>query len=224
MLLAGDHTILEAFREGKRAVLARVYRAYSPEVVRYLSRRFAVSPPRGESHTTMALLDLEAAHQETFIRAFHPVMRQAYDGVRPYLGLLLTLARSTAIDLLRASGRLAHEAVPLEDAIEIEQLPMEERNPEERMLESEMRTLVRQFLAALPEETRALAQLRFVEGLSQESSALRLRLTRCEVRVRERHLRTQLQKYLRGQGWLETSAPRPRKGAGALCVTTRSSP
>jgi RNA polymerase sigma-70 factor (ECF subfamily) len=130
-------------------------------------------------------------------------MRQAYDGVRPYLGFLLMLARSTAVDLLRASGRIAREAVPLDDAPELAQAPTEEHGPEEQALQAEVRVLVRQFLEGLPEEARALARLRFMEGLSQEAAAARLHLTRGEVRVRERRLRTQFTEHLLARGWLD---------------------
>ncbi|WP_395853784.1 hypothetical protein [Cystobacter fuscus] len=33
----------------------------------------------------MGALDLDAAHQETFVRTFRPALRQADDGARPYL-------------------------------------------------------------------------------------------------------------------------------------------
>ncbi|AGC48556.1 ECF family RNA polymerase sigma factor [Myxococcus stipitatus DSM 14675] len=210
MLPGNDRSVLEAFRRGDAAVLTQVYRAYSPEVLRYLARRFAVGTDVGGTRTvTLSALDLDAAHQETFVRAFRPNMRQAYDGVRPYLGFLLTVARSTAIDLLRASGRVSREAVSLDEAPELTHLPNEGRNPEEEALGTEVRTLVRRFLDTQSEEGRALAQLRFVEGLSQEVAAERLQLTRGEVRVRERRLRTQFTDYLTSSGWLET-APEPR--------------
>ncbi|WP_257461419.1 RNA polymerase sigma factor [Archangium lipolyticum] len=219
MLLPGgsDREVLRAFREGDRATLTRVYRAYSPEVVRYLARRFPVRSSAGVDSIALGVLDLEAAHQETFVRAFRPAMRQAYDGVRPYLGFLLTIARSTALDLLRASGRVAREAVPLEDVPELNKVPAGDSGPEERALESEVRTLVREFLEGLSKEMRELARLRFMEGLSQEVAAERLHLTRGEVRVRERHLRTRFTEYLRARGWLEEAAPvSPRATEGLL--------
>jgi RNA polymerase sigma-70 factor (ECF subfamily) len=205
MLPGSDRAMLQAFREGDRATLTRVYRAYSPEVVRYLARRFTVRSASGSERLSLGALDLDAAHQETFVRAFRPAMRQAYDGVRPYLGFLLTLARSAAFDLLRASGRVAREAVSLEEAPELVHVPTGERGPEEQALEAEVRALVRQCLEGLPEEARALARLRFMEGLSQEVAAERLQLTRGEVRVRERRLRTQFTEHLRARGWLEGS-------------------
>ncbi|MBZ4416061.1 sigma-70 family RNA polymerase sigma factor [Myxococcus sp. RHSTA-1-4] len=219
MLPGNDRSVLEAFRRGDAAVLTQVYRKYSPEVLRYLSRRFAVGGDGGTRTVALSALDLDAAHQETFVRAFRPNMRQAYDGVRPYLGFLLTVARSTAIDLMRASGRVAREAVPMDDAPELSHLPTESRSPEEEALGTEVRALVRRFLDALPEEGRALAQLRFVEGLSQESAAEQLQLTRGEVRVREKRLRTQFTEHLKASGWLEASAEPGRMELGVLLAS-----
>lgn len=219
MLPGNDRSVLDAFRRGDAAVLTLVYRTYSPEVLRYLSRKFAVGGETGTRTVALSALDLDAAHQETFVRAFRPNMRQAYDGVRPYLGFLLTVARSTAIDLMRASGRVAREAVPMDDAPELGHLPTEGRSPEEEALGTEVRTLVRRFLDALPEEARALAQLRFVEGLSQESAAEQLRLTRGEVRVREKRLRTQFTEHLKASGWLDASAEPGRMELGVLLAS-----
>jgi RNA polymerase sigma-70 factor (ECF subfamily) len=181
-----------------------VYRTYSPEVVRYLSRRFRVGEEGHSRPVSLSPLDLESSHQETFVRAFRPSMRLAYDGVRPYLGFLLTIARSTAIDLMRASGRIARESISWDDAPDLQQVAGEVPDPEQQAMEAEVRTLVRRFLEGLPAEVRTLARLRFMEGLSQEDAAERLRLTRGEVRTHERRLRVQFTEYLKDSGWLET--------------------
>lgn len=216
MLPGDDRAILEAFRRGDPAVLTRVYRTYSPEVVRYLARRFNVRTGEQAYRVGLSVLDLDAVHQETFVRAFRPPMRQAYDGVRPYLGFLLTVARSTAIDLMRASGRIAREAVPIEDAPELQRLQSEGPNPEQDTLDDEARTLVRRFLEQLPQEARELARLRFMEGLSQEAVAEQLGLTRGEVRVRERHLRAHFTVYLKASGWLDDPAEHGSLAVGVL--------
>lgn len=220
MLPGTDRSFLEAFRRGEPTVLTQVYRIYSPEVLRYLSRRFPVRSVGASSAVGLNALDLDAAHQETFVRAFRPQLRQAYDGVRPYLAFLLTVARSAAIDLLRASGRIAREAVPIEEAAEVQQLATEERDPEQETLDTEVRTLVRRFLDGLPEAARALARLRFMEGLSQEVTAERLGLTRGELRVRERHLRMQFTEYLMASGWLDETPEQGRLALGVVFATT----
>ena len=136
MLPGNDRATLEAFRRGEAAVLTQVYRTYSPEVVRYLSRRFLVRTEASTRPVSLTPLDLESAHQETFVRAFRPPMRMAYDGVRPYLGFLLTIANSTAIDLMRASGRVSRESISMDEAPGLQQLPGEALNPEEQAMET----------------------------------------------------------------------------------------
>lgn len=221
VLPGNDRSVLEAFRRGDASVLTQVYRAYSPEVLRYLSRRFVVGAHGSARAVGLTPLDLDAAHQETFMRAFRPNMRNAYDGVRPYLGFLLTVARSAAIDLMRASGRIAREAVPLEDAPELQHAAAEEQSPEQEALAAELRGLVRQFLEALPEESRALARLRFMEGLSQERVAEQLLLTRGEVRVREQRLRARFTEHLKDSGWLDTPSVEGQVGlAVAFALVT----
>jgi RNA polymerase sigma-70 factor (ECF subfamily) len=143
-------------------------------------------------------------------------MRQAYDGLRPYLGFLLTVARSTAIDLMRAAGRITRESVPIEDLPELQQLASEALNPEQETLDDEVRMLVRRFLEGLSEEARVLARLRFMDGLSQEGAAERLGLTRGEMRVRERHLRTQFTEFLTASGWLDDAVEQRKLAVGVL--------
>jgi RNA polymerase sigma-70 factor (ECF subfamily) len=221
VLPESDRSVLDAFRRGDPTVLTQVYRTYSPEVVRYLSRRFMVRFSTGASSSVaLSALDLDAAHQETFVRAFRPQLRQAYDGVRPYLAFLLTVARSAAIDLMRASGRIAREAVPMDEALEVRQLATEERDPEQETLNTEVRVLVRRFLEGLPGASQSLARLRFMEGLSQEVAAERLGLTRGELRVRERHLRMQFTEYLMASGWLDETPAHGRLALGVLLAAT----
>lgn len=220
VLPGNDRSTLEAFRRGDASVLTQVYCAYSPEVVRYLSRRFLVRTETSTRPVSLTPLDLESAHQETFVRAFRPSMRLAYDGVRPYLGFLLTIARSTAIDLMRASGRIARESISMDEVPGLQQLPGEAPDPEAQAMEAEVRGLVHRFLERLPEQERDLARLRFMEGLSQESAAERLQLTRGEVRVRERRLRVQFTEYLKASGWLESLPTQERRELAILLAFT----
>ena len=207
--------MLQEFREGHGATLTRVYRAYSPEVVRYLARRFTVRASSEVASVTLGALDLDSAHQETFVRAFRPAMRQAYDGVRPYLGFLLTIARSTAFDLLRASGRIAREAVQLDEAPSWASSPPRTPPPSSTRWKPRCAPWCASSSTGCP-EGRELARLRFMEGLSQEAAAGQLQLTRGELRVRERHLRTQFAEHLRARGWLEAAAPSHHATEGLL--------
>jgi RNA polymerase sigma-70 factor (ECF subfamily) len=167
-------------------------------VARYLARAFSVRSADGRHRLTA--LDLEDAHQETFVRAFADRQRSTYDGLRPFEGYLFTIARSAAIDVLRRHGKVARESVAVEDPAD-PALGVDELSPEERTLKAELQQVVRAFLATLVPEERQLAELRFAEGLSQEQAAARLSLTRSEVRTREKRVREALAAHLSRTGW-----------------------
>ncbi len=199
-LLVEDRQLLRAFRRGDTVALERVYRAYAPHVARYLARTFA-SLARGPQG---AAADLESAHQETFLRAFAPRARQAYDGQRPYEAYLNSVARSAAVDGLRSSGESSRQARALEGSELPDWEPQESMTPERHVLAEEARALVRRFLDALDEDERSFADARFVEGLSQERAAAALGLSRQEARTRETRLRLRLRAFLSVQGWFDT--------------------
>lgn len=203
-LLEHDPELLESFRRGEPAALTRVYQAYSAHVARFLSRTYVARGAAGLAR--VGPLDLEAAHQETFVRAFREQARRDYDGVRPYEAWLNALARQAAVDVLRAAGRIAREAVPLDDTPLAERLATDSPSPEDRALEAETRELVRRFLSGLDAAGRRFAELRFVQGLSQERTGAALGLSRQEARTREAKLRRALLEFLSAEGWL-TSEP-----------------
>ncbi|HEY3445993.1 MAG TPA: sigma-70 family RNA polymerase sigma factor [Myxococcales bacterium] len=188
MLLSQDRELREAFRRGEPAALERVYLAYAPEVGAWLANVF---PARARSSKDggLAPLDLDSVVQESFLRAFKPDNRMAYDGIRPYKGLLFSMAKAAAIDWMRAQGKLAHSSVSLDAAPEVAALRVEDRSPEERALESELRAVVGEFVQGCDEGDRGIVEARFVDGLSQEQAAQKLGLSRGEVRWREKRIK-----------------------------------
>jgi RNA polymerase sigma-70 factor (ECF subfamily) len=190
-----EPSLLESFRRGERRALGEVYARYAPQVLEYLSRLFPGSP--------LGALDLEAALQETFVRAFRNESRQSYDGVRPYAAFLMAIARASAIDLFRSVGKVAHHSIPLDVAPEALAAPSPEQSPEEKALADEAKALVLRFLETCTDEERALAVARFVDGLSQQAAAERLGLSRGEVRHRERRFREAFTRHIFKSGWLE---------------------
>ncbi|WP_338871915.1 sigma-70 family RNA polymerase sigma factor [Myxococcus stipitatus] len=215
-LLRENPKLLESFRRGEPEALARVYRAYSAHVARFLSRTYVTHGPGGLAR--VGPLDLEAAHQETFVRAFREQARLAYDGVRPFSTWLNAVARQAAVDVLRAAGRISREAVPLDDTPLAERLASNAPSPEDRALEAETRELVTRFLAGLDEATRRLADLRFVQGLSQERAGQVLGLSRQELRTREARLRRAMTAFLVEEGWLTAESPSGAPSAAATAA------
>jgi len=195
----GDRRVLESFRRGEPETLDRIYRTFSQDVARFLTRSTGNSKHGRGSRSGLLPHDLQAAHQETFIRAFRPAARASYDGISPYLGYLLAIARTTAVDLFR-SNRF-HDWVPLDAVPEVFEQRSESPDPEQAALVSEVQSLVQRFLESLPHLERRLVALRFIDGLSQHAVAETLGLSRSEVRTREDRLRSAIASYLLQAGW-----------------------
>jgi RNA polymerase sigma-70 factor (ECF subfamily) len=213
-IFEGNRALLDAFRRGDEVALTRVYLHYSDEVARFLARDPALKGSRESAggapgvpsgRASLRPVDLQAAHQEAFIRAFQPRLRLGYDGIRPFLPLLLTVARCAAIDLLRADGKLSRESVSFEQTPQLTELPLDAPGPERDALDSEFQRLVAGFLGDRSEQERRLVRLRFVEDVAQEDAAARLELTRSELRTRERRLREAFARYLQDRGWLDAA-------------------
>lgn len=195
--------MLDAFRRGDPVALTRVYRAYSAGVARFLARSFSIRATGSTSAIRLTALDLEDAHQETFVRAFSDRLRLGYDGIRPYEAYLCVIARSTAIDVLRSKGKVSRDSVAIDD----EGAPVmgvDTHSPEEQSLGAELKQVVRAFLDTLDPQMRQLAELRFAEGEAQEACATKLGLTRSEVRTRENRIREAFAVHLAGVGWDRT--------------------
>ena len=199
-MLPGDRAVLDGFRRGDPAALTRVYREYSPLLARFLARTFSVRGGSASSAFRLSALDLQDAHQESFVRAFAERNRKAYDGLRPFEGWLFSIGRSAAIDLLRAKGKVANEAVSLDEG-NLPEVGSDDKGPEDQALEHEIRALVQRFLATLDGQARRLAELRFAEGRSQEQASAELGLTRSEVRTREKRVREAFAGFLEASGW-----------------------
>jgi RNA polymerase sigma-70 factor (ECF subfamily) len=109
--------------------------------------------------------------QETFLRVWTRV--QAFDSERGALGpWLLAVARNRAIDYIRsADGRMARSSYEL---VEIEN-PALFTNPEKDLLASDRLRRIREALAKLNPNQRAVIELAYFEGLSQTEMAEKMR-------------------------------------------------
>ncbi|MGQ0506820.1 MAG: RNA polymerase sigma factor [Myxococcaceae bacterium] len=217
-LLQGDRQLLDAYRRGEVRALEKVYRTYSADVARYLAKGFALKGDDRMERTCLSSTDLQAVHQETFVRAFRPAVRLTYDGLRPFKAYLLSIARSAAVDVFRSAGKVAREWVSLDDAPNAASLPEDALDPEASALQQEVRRLVSEFLGARPSEEQRLAQLRFVEGQSQDATAEALGLTRGEVRVREKRLKLAFSEFLRRRGWFDQDGEPAKALVGITCI------
>ena len=198
--LEGDRALLTAFRRGDRAALARVYRLYVQDVGLTLRRgvRVVVDGQIVRVGTGLPEADVEALVQETFVRAFQPAAREAFDGLRPFGAWVATIARNVAIDRARANKKDA-STVSLHI---VEEIGDDEVDPTWAIEAEELDTVVATTIAALPHRERELFRLRFVEGLQQRDVATALGLSVITIRRLDARLRATLLEALQAAGHL----------------------
>jgi RNA polymerase sigma-70 factor (ECF subfamily) len=203
-MLESNRALLEGYRRGNRATLEAVYRHCSPLVLRALSHGFCVRSKGAHSTVQVSPLDLDAAHQETFVRVFGESARLHYDGLKPFEPYVLAIARSAAVDVLRAQGKLHSESIALDDVDEW--LADPGPSPETLALQAEAEAVVRGFLATLSPVDLRFATARFIDGLSQEKAGALCGLTRQEARTKESKLKAACLTHLSQRGFLEAAA------------------
>jgi RNA polymerase sigma-70 factor (ECF subfamily) len=153
---AEDAELLRAVARGDEAAFARVYDRYSPILLGLLLR---ILRSRAEAEDVLQEVCLQVWQQA---RSFDPARG------RPFTWLV-TLARSRAIDRLRAvdsreraAQRSAEDAPP--DAAP-------QAWADEEAIRAERAEAVRDALGELPEEQRQVLLLAYLEGMSQSEIA-----------------------------------------------------
>ncbi len=197
-----DQDRLRRFREGAPEVLGEVYRAHAERLARTL--RAAAFRGRAFSHLRGAL-EVENVVLETFARAFEPRTRLAYDGVRPYAQFLMGIARNVTLEQAR-SREIVMGLGPQDEGSEMDWelgAAGSGEDLEQRLEDREVEMLLQAFKGSLTAQERELFELRFTEGLAQESAAERVGLTRIQVRRREKGLKQRLLEYLQARGYLQ---------------------
>lgn len=137
------------------------------------------------------------AAEEVTIEVYTQVHRQAghYDPVRGTPSAwLLTLARSRAIDRLRAETQRRKRE---DDAEKIETLSSLAANPEEASAAAEMRRTVQAALLALTPEQRQVIEIAYYSGLSHSEIAAKLGVPLGTVKTRIRTAMVRLRDLLR---------------------------
>lgn len=214
--LETDRRWLDAFRQGERWALERVYGAHVDGLARFLRRGFTFEAGgrtlrfAGVSST----FDVEDWLHEVFLRAFSDDARASYDGLRPYRPFLERIARNLVIDELKRKEhklRVVVEVIPepTSEAPYASAPPAcPEREAEARQLAEHVAELVR----ALPPRERRVYELRFERGLEQREVANLTALSPSKVKTSERRIRDRFFDLLERHGWLEDHHPGP-KGA-----------
>jgi RNA polymerase sigma factor (sigma-70 family) len=199
-LLLSDRKLLDGFRRGEKWAIERVYHAYVGQVARVLQKGFSfVSGGVPQRFTGYASAwELETAVQDTFIQAFSPAARCAYDGLNPFGPYLLTIARNRAISQLRSETREQRRR----GALAAEPPPEAPLSPEKAMLRREVQSLVAEFRETLPAELRRFLEVRYGEERNLLEAARELGLSRMRARLRDRKLRQLFVDFLARRGYL----------------------
>jgi RNA polymerase sigma factor (sigma-70 family) len=193
-IFANDPLLLRRFREGDHQAMADVYWATVDRVESLLRKRLTAAGPTWVSG---AAADLEDLVQEVFIRAFTPQTRLGYDGLRPYLPYLFTIARHTLIDWWRRRGREIPALAGLDDAVEQTfAAPEAVDAAAAAYADASTMAVLERFVQTLPVELRAVHEARFDRGLSQRDAAEALGVGRQALRTLERRLTDHLRRAL----------------------------
>lgn len=194
----GHRARLDGFRRGEREVLALVYDHYVDVVATLVLRGFSSGEPPVRVPGVTAAEGQADLVQESFLKAFAPDARLAYDGLSPFRPWLLRIARNLMIDRGRRSGRLVVSSEVANASVEeAEPLPAA---PEEELEWKRLREATVAFCATLDPALRRFVQLRFEEGVSQAGVAEALGMTRRKVRTLEQWVRDALRQHLESTG------------------------
>lgn len=198
--LEEDRALLDGFRRGDKAALARVFRAYADQIALVLRAGVKVSVDgqavRVGQH--LAEHEIEVLVQDTFLRAFSPKARESYDGVRPFGGWLATIARNLLIDRARRKRRESR-VVALDDFDAVEAPSLD---PTWRIEEQALERLLSDFKRTLGEPEQSIYRMRYEERRTHRETAKALGLTDIVVRRRDTKLRARILELLRAQGFL----------------------
>lgn len=146
-------------RDGDREAYAMLFSRFHDEIYRFASRRIG-DPVAGQ--------DIAA---DTFVDAFGSIARFKWRGV-PFEAWLYTIARRRIADLMRARARADRLTPPLEPSVASDHSGA--------VLDA---LHVRDLISRLSESERDVIELRFMEDLDVQQTALRLEKSAGAIRV-----------------------------------------
>jgi len=191
-----DPARLAGFRRGDAEMLSAVYTHYAPRLARAIAGGFTTGAHRVTVESPFELDDLV---QETFIRAFAPRARAAFDGGRPFFPYLAAIARNLTIDRGRRTTRSPEQLHPTSQVAESS--AGAGASPEADVMGLQLRQLYRTFVDELDSEARRLWHLRVEESRSRREVEEATGLSAMQVRTRETQLRRELVRRLDAAGY-----------------------
>ncbi|BAH37142.1 MAG TPA: RNA polymerase [Gemmatimonas aurantiaca] len=159
--IAREAALLEGMRRGEHDAAAALYDLYSPMLLALALRICGQQP------------DAEEVVLDTFMQAWRDAHR--YDASRATVaGWLTTIARSRALDHVRARVRRQHASDAAEQR-HIDEPMIATILPADSALEhAEQGAAVRRAMASLSDKQRCVIELAFYEGLTHAEIATRL--------------------------------------------------
>jgi RNA polymerase sigma-70 factor (ECF subfamily) len=180
-----DQQVIERILAGEGALFELLMRRHNERVYR----------------TVRAILrdeaEVEDVMQAAYLHAFAELSR--FEGRSQFVTWLTRIAIHEAL----ARKRRLRRVEPSE--AELERLPMDERNPEERTMDGELRSIVTRAIDGLPEHFRVVFVLRVVQELSGAETAVCLGIPEETVKTRLHRARALLRRGLTEH--LEPSLP-----------------
>jgi RNA polymerase sigma-70 factor (ECF subfamily) len=177
---AHDRALLTRISRGEVAALRTLYRDHAPRAMAIAMRILRSEP------------DAEDVVQETFLEIWRRAAQ--YDTDRGgAVAWVVTIARSRAIDRLRASGTSSRTI----EAASGELVPRAEALPSDEAERRHDQKRVAVALEALPAEQRQTIELAYFEGLSQSEIAQRTGSPLGTVKMRVKLAMTKLAKLLK---------------------------
>src|SRR5262245_21489029 len=194
MLLVDDRALLDAFRQGKRHALERVYRAYVAAVATGLRRGFTFHASGRECrfHGCRTEHDFEDRLHTIFAAAFKERARLSYDGLSPYKTYLLGIAKNAIIDDFRRKEHalVEYSLVPEEAPAQVQEtaepllgLINASGHPQHDAEATDVVELVARFLVSLPKREREIFGLRYQDGLEHKTICERTGLSPAKVKT-----------------------------------------
>jgi RNA polymerase sigma-70 factor, ECF subfamily len=165
------YALVDRARSGDREAYAMLFDRFHDEIYRFATRRIG-DPIAGQD-----------AAAETFAAAFKGINRFRQTGA-PFEAWLYTIARRRVVDQIRSRARHDHAELPRNEQA------MTASDGHEGSVVDAM--LLRALVARLPDTERDVVELRFMEDLDVEQTALRLGKHVGAVRVAQHRALTKL--------------------------------
>lgn len=203
-VVTSEEFSLEALRAGDRAEFARFVEAYSGVIYR-LALKILGNPQ-----------DAEDVLQETFIKAFRHIA--SFDGRSKLSTWLYRIGTNEALMVLRRRKINPLSIDEPDEGAQEEQEPLEILDwcclPEGEMMSSEARKHLDSAIDQLPQSLRVVFLLREIEGLSTLETAEVLNLSEMAVKTRLSRARLRLRELLTGYFGEILAKKAPVEGVG----------